>query len=245
VVRDPAIDLGGGVLVNDLAAAKATLMKRQVDTPWTLVLAIHASENRLGAQAPPDMQKNAVFYDAAAVSALFGGDPAFVAWRDKFGPSSFVLYGCQVTASFEQTIANNLVRGGKAPSAVGLGEGCKPLSDAAIFQDDKNRTVTSRTQYNALSEGVRDDILKLAQGVNKQWGYYGGPPVPDDQVLDFLFKGPKPGSWPRVEVIVKQGDQYASASPQIPYWNRLSNHQYLQLCTKAVGNLREHKPTAP
>ena len=54
---------------------------------WTLVLAIHGSEDRLGAQAPPDWQKNAVFYDKSDVEALFANDKAFVAWRDKFGPT--------------------------------------------------------------------------------------------------------------------------------------------------------------
>jgi hypothetical protein len=69
--------------------------------------------------------------------------------------------------------------------------------------------------------------------------------VPNDQVIDYLFKGPKPGSWSEVEVIVKQGDQYVSADPKIPYWNRLSNSAFLRQCTKAVGNLRDHTPTSP
>ena len=88
-------------------------------------------------------------------------------------------------------------------------------------------------------------MLKEVQDVNATWGYYGGPPVPNDEVLDYLFKGPKPGSWSKVEVIVKKGDDYVSNKPPIPYWNRSSNHDYLQLCTKAVGNLREHTPSAP
>ena len=60
VVRDSGLDLGGGVLVSDLAEAKTKLIKLKVDKPWTLVLAIHASQNRLGAQSPPDWQKNAI-----------------------------------------------------------------------------------------------------------------------------------------------------------------------------------------
>jgi hypothetical protein len=211
-------------------------MQRKIDKPWTLVLSIHASENRLGAQIPDNPQKTDVFYDASDVSKLFGGDSAFVKWRDQYGPTNFALYGCQVTKSFEQTIADNLVRGGKAPSAAGLGEGCKPSSVAAIFYDAKDKEVKSRAQYDKLPDSEK---------VNSKWGYYGGPPVPDGEVLDYLFKGPKPGRWPRVEVIVKKGDDYVSANPPIPYWNRSSNHQYLQTCTKAVGTLREHKPVAP
>lgn len=239
VVRDSGLDLGGGVLVSDLAAAKARLMQRRVDKPWTLVLAIHASENRLGAQAPPDWQKNAIFYDEAAIKSLFGGDGAFVAWRDQFGPNRVVLYGCQVTAAFEQTIANNLARGGKAPTAAGLGEGCKPQSTSVTFGVD------SRRQYDALADDEKQKMLGEVQATNETWGYYGGPPVPRDKVIDQLFKGPKPGWWPKVEVIVKQGDQYVSANPPIPYWNRTSNHTFLQQCDKAVGNLREHVPQAP
>lgn len=239
VVRDPGLDLGGGVLVPDLAAAKATLMRRTIDKPWTLVLAIHASQNRLGAQAPPDWQKNAVFYDDAAIKALFGGDSAFVGWRDQFGPNRVVLYGCQVTAAFEQTIADNLARGGKAPTAAGLGEGCKPLATTVTFG------VGSRRAYDALSGDDKQKVLGEVQAANATWGYYGGPPVPRDQVLDYLFKGPQPGSWPQVEVIVKQGDDYVSANPPIPYWNRLSNSTFLRMCTRAVGNLRQRTPQAP
>jgi hypothetical protein len=239
VVRDRGLDLGGGVLVSDLADAKTKLMRRKVDKPWTLVLAIHASENRLGAQSPPDWQKNAIFYDESAIKTLFGGDNAFVAWRDKFGPNRVVLYGCQVTAAFEQTIADNLARGGKAPSALGLGEGCKPLATTVTFGVD------SRREFDKLSDTEKEKMLDEVQAENKTWGYYGGPPVPNDQVIDYLFKGPKPGSWPQVEVIVKQGNDYVSANPPIPYWNRLSNSTFLRQCTKAVGNLRERTPQAP
>lgn len=239
VVRDRGLDLGGGVLVSDLTSAKTTLMKRKVDKPWTLVLSIHASENLLGAQSPPNWQKNAIFYDEAAIKTLFGGDNAFVKWRDQFGPNRVVLYGCQVTAAFEQTIADNLARGGKAPSAAGLGEGCKPLATIVTFG------VNSRRKYDKLADTEKQKLLGEVQAVNQTWGYYGGPPVPNEQVLDYLFKGPKPGSWPQVEVIVKQGDQYVSTKPPIPYWNRLSNPMYLRQCTKAVGNLRNHKPQAP
>ena len=239
VVRDRGLDLGGGVLVTDLAAAKATMRKRKVDKPWTLVLAIHASENRLGAQAPPDWQKNAVFYDAEDIKKLFGGDSAFVAWRDQYGPSRVVLYGCQVTAAFEQVIADNLTRGGKTPSAGGLGEGCKPLATTVTFG------VNSRAKYDKLIDAEKENVLSEVQTANRTWGYYGGPPVPNNQVLDYLFQGPKPGSWPQVEVIYKDGDDFVSGKPPMPYWNRLSNSTYLQKCDKAVGNLREHKPRAP
>jgi hypothetical protein len=239
VVRDRGLDLGGGVLVSDLEGAKTKLMTRKVDKPWTLVLSIHASENRLGAQSPPDWQKDAKFYDDADVKRIFGGDSAFVQWRDNFGPNRVVLYGCQVTAAFEQTITNNLARGGQAPSAAGLGEGCKPLATVVTFG------VNSRREYEGLAESEKTKVLGQVQAANSTWGYYGGPPVPNDEVIDYLFKGPKPGSWAQVEVVVKQGNDFVSTKPPIPYWNRLSNSMYLRQCTKAVGNLREHTPVAP
>jgi hypothetical protein len=180
-----------------------------------------------------------VFYDEAAIKSLFGGDSAFVGWRDQYGPSRVVLYGCQVTAAFEQTITDNLARGGKAPTASGLGEGCKPQSTSVTFG------VESRRAYDGLADDEKQKMLGEVQAANDTWGYYGGPPVPRDQVIDYLFKGPKSGWWPKVEVIVKQGDQYVSAKPPIAYWNRLSNSTFLRVCTKAVGNLREHTPQAP
>ena len=157
---------------------------------------IHASENRLGAQSPPDWQKNAIFYDESAIKTLFGGDAAFVAWRDQFGPNRVVLYGCRVTAAFEQTIANNLARGGQAPSAQGLGEGCIPQATTVTFG------VESRRAYDRLSDSEKEKMLGEVQAANTTWSTTECLQYPNDQVLDFLFKRPKPGSWPQVEVIV-------------------------------------------
>ena len=80
VVRDRGLDLGGGILVSDLEAAKTQMMTKREAGAWTLVLSIHASQDRLGAQSPPNWQANAKFYDASAVNSLFGGDPNFVKW---------------------------------------------------------------------------------------------------------------------------------------------------------------------
>ena len=239
VVRDSGLDLGGGVLVKDLEDAKTKLTARRIATPWTLVLSIHASQDRLGAQSPPDWTKDAKFYADSDVKRLFGDDSAFVNWRDQFGPNQVVLYGCQVTAAFEQTIADNLTRGGHATNVHGLGEGCKPRSTSESFG------VQSRAVYDTLSDADKKTVSDKVHAVNRTWGYYGGQPVPDSQELDYLFKGPKPGWWPKVEVIVKQGDTYDSANPPIPYWNRTSNSEFLRQCTRAVGNLREHRPSAP
>ncbi len=245
VVRDKDLDLGGGVLVADLAAAKARLMQRQVSTPWTLVLSIHASQNRLGAQAPPDWQKNAVFYTASDVASLFGGDKSFVTWRDQYGPSRVVLYGCQVDAPFEKTIADSLVQAGQGRTAQGLGDGCKPLSTERTYNFG-GPDIRSMKAFKALPKGQQDELRNFFIDINQKWGYFGAPPVPDDQVLEYLFGGPKPGSWPTVEVIVKKKDEeYVSTNPPIPFWNRMSNSEFLRRCNQGVGRLKERESRVP
>lgn len=237
VVRDSDLDLGGGVQVSDLEETKTTLMERQVGTPWTLVLAIHASEHRLAAQSPPDWHKNAIFYDEDAIKSMFSDDDAFVAWRDQYGPTEVVLYGCEVTAGFEQTIANNLARGGSAPTAWGLGGNCKPYATTLTTG------VTSRDDFDRLSQQTQSKIVEMVTEANTIWGHYGGPPVPEDQVLDYLFEGPEPGSWPMVEVIVNQDGDYAPWNPPIPYWNRAMNSTFDEQCASgALVNLGKRAP---
>ena len=240
VVRDPGLNLGGGALVSDLEAAKARMTTKQEVGGWTLVLSIHASEDRLGAQSPPDWQKNAKFYDVSAVNSLFGGDAAFVTWRDKFGPSRVVLYGCQVSAQFEQTIDNNLVRGGTGPTAKGLGPGCHPIADI------RNFGVKTRAEFTKLAADEQTKMTQEVQDVNTTWGYYGGPPVPADKVLDYLFDGPGKGTWACVEVQVlnKSTNDYESMKPPIPFWNRQSNSVFLRSCNPIVLT-GTHTPAAP
>ncbi|MEA2844642.1 MAG: hypothetical protein QOJ69_2313, partial [Actinomycetota bacterium] len=120
VVRDKAIGVGGE-LVPDLAAFKKKVMSTAVGNDWMLVLAIHGSEERLAAQSYPDWKKNAIYYEAKDLNALFDGDAAFVKWRDQYGPTSLSLVACQVTKSLEGVLVKNLTRTGKQPSR-GLGE---------------------------------------------------------------------------------------------------------------------------
>jgi hypothetical protein len=236
VIRDPGIDLGGGTLVPDLEAAKQKLLARRVSDAWTLVLSIHASDRDVvAAQSPPDWQKNAKFYTAANISSLFGGDAAFVAWRARFGPTRVVLYGCQVNASFEQTIADNLSRDGKGQTAQGLGPHCKPLSTSKYFG------VKTRREFNKLAADEQAKMTGEVQAENRMFGYYGGPPVPDDKVLDYLFDGPGKGTWASVEVKIGGSSQ----KPPIAYWNRTSNHTFLQNCEPVNPLRRTHTPSAP
>jgi hypothetical protein len=241
VVRDPDIDLGGGVLVPNLEGAKTRLMAKHNTGTWTLVLSIHASADRLGAQIPGHPSPSDQFYDQSAVDSLFNGDPAFVTWRNQFGPSRVTLYGCQVTARFEQAVANNLARGGTGQTATGLGAGCHPLSTSRTFG------VKSQAEFAKLSPDDQQKVRSQVQAENQTWGYYGMAPVPDDQVLDYLFKGIGKGSWSSVEVQIlnPKTQTYESQTPPIPYWNRASNHTFMMQCNPVPLSARPSSPGAP
>ena len=113
VVRDRNLDAGGGSYADNLEQAKQIFMRNSNPQPWTLVLSIHGSEERLGAQAPPNWQDNAKFYESAQIEALFNKDPEYVKWRTQFGPTHIVLNACQINIGFERTIINNIARPGE------------------------------------------------------------------------------------------------------------------------------------
>ncbi len=235
VVRDQAINLGGGKLVPDLEAAKQTLMARKVSGEWTLVLSIHSSDkDRVAAQEPPNWQ-DGKFYDKTAINTLFNGDAAFVAWRNQFGPTRVVLYGCQVNADFEQVIADSLSRGGKGRTAQGLGPGCKPASTARYF------SAKTRREFAKLPTDEQQKMTAEVQAENRTFGHYGEPPVPDDKVLDYLFDGAGKGEWASVELEING----STPKPPIPYWNRTSDPRFLHSCDPINPLRREHIPITP
>ena len=246
VVRDRKIGMGGGVLVSDLADFKSRVMGTSDKDGWTLVLAIHGSEDRLGAQAPPDWQKNAVFYGAGDIEALFGKDEAFVKWRDEFGPTQLSLVSCQVSASFEKTLITNLTRPGDKgiwQPGRGLGQGCKPVSNAwAIGEAPK-----TRRQYEKLDDTLKQKALDKLGELNQKWGYYGAPPVPDDQLVHYYYDEDPKGEWVTVEVQVDNG-QHELKPTGIPFWNRTFGPdaaRFRQMCTQGVGTLKERGSKAP
>lgn len=246
IVRDRSIGLGGGMVVSDLADFKNKVMRTNDADGWTLVLAIHGSEDRLGAQSPPDWQKNAVFYDASDIDALFEQDKAFVKWRDQFGPTHLSLVSCQVSAPFEGVLINNLTRAGdqgtRQPKR-GLGEGCKPISTALSLNDAPN----SKAKFDKLSAGIKQSITSQLDDLNKKWGYYGAPPVPDDQLLHYYYDEDPKGAWVTVEVHVDQGAHTLKATG-IPYWNRTVGPdaaKFRQLCTQGIGTLKSRQSKAP
>jgi hypothetical protein len=73
-VRDREIFLGGN-LVSDLTEFKRQIMTTKIDNEWTLVLAIHASKNRVAAQIP-GRPNHDVYYNEHKIDFIFSDD-----WR--------------------------------------------------------------------------------------------------------------------------------------------------------------------
>ncbi len=243
VVRDKSIGLGGR-LVADLAQFKAQVMTTADADGWTLVLAIHGSEDRLGAQSPPNWQKNAVFYEKSDIEALFENDKKFVAWREKYGPTALSLVSCQVSAGFEDTLIKSLTRpvNQRRQYKSGLGEGCKPMtrSQSGGFMPD------SRKAFSRLGPSQREAALDELDKLNQKWGYYGARPVDRDMLAHYYYDEEPKGEWAIVEVGV--GHDGATKPTGIPFWNRTSGPdaaKFRRLCSQGVGTLHKRQSTAP
>lgn len=252
IVRDPGLSLGGGTFVNSLAGFKQHVMRTRNTSDWTLVLAIHGGENRLAAQRPPHWRRNAIFYEASNIDRMFLNDPDWVTWRDTYGPNHLSLVACQVSINFERALIHNLTRhaagtGNQLPaptqSAQGLGTGCKPLASIPPMSVG----VATRSDYRDLNEADQQRMLRQLRQWNRRFGYYGAPPVPDDQVLDYFFDEVPRGSWVNVEVGVIQAD-HTLQETGIAFWNRSTGPdaaRFRQICNQRVGSLRPRRPSAP
>lgn len=241
-IRDRKIGMGG-TLVRDLTAFKRHIMRpaNRMTGSWRLVLAIHGSEDRLAAQAGPNWQRNRVLYNAADIDALFSNDPAWVTWRDEHGPTMITLIGCQVSASLERTIINNLTRvnaqGRRQPNP-GLGTGCVPLSRSESYHG-RRRRINPDNPPAGLIERLHE--------VNSIYGYYGSPPVPNDQVLHFYMNEVPRNEWVIVEVGQETGD-HEYQNTNIAFWNRSRGpHQaeFRQACGQVDLRLRGRQSTVP
>jgi hypothetical protein len=255
VVRDSSIGAGGGKLVTDLAVLKSDVMKLRNTGTWTLVLAIHGSLDRIAAQAPPDWQRNAVFYEATDINILFNGDSAWVQWRDTYGPSHLVLTSCQVSAKLEGTMINNFTRHVSRPgssttapiqSAVGLGTHCKPVTYSMAFEFPVGTAITTRKQYQRLSGSAKGDMEIALSDLNSKYGYYGASPVANSHILDYYFDVDPRGSWTIVTVGIDQGDTISDTD--IPFWNRTTGPraaEFLRFCDQGIGIIRPQTPRSP
>lgn len=247
VVRDENLRLGG-TLVSDLNDLKKKLISSKLTSGWTLVLSIHGSEELLGAQSPPDWQKNAIFYKAADIEKLFNGDKDFVKWRDQYGPNQLSMVSCQISAAFEGTLISNLTRAGagnKRQAARGLGEGCKPIATALSLTE----VPATHADFDKLPKGKRDAIRTKLQKLNEEWGYYGAAPVPDDQVMDYYYDEDPKGAWIKVEVMVGKGHSLDElVKTGIPFWNRTTGDKsakFREKCDQGAAKLREHESRVP
>jgi hypothetical protein len=241
VVRDARLRLGG-TLVSDLEALKDQLMASKLTGKWTLVIAMHGSEELLGAQSPPDWKKNAKFYKASDIERLFNSDKAFVKWRNQYGPSHLSMASCQVDLSFERTLIDNLTRAGSDQKAQGLGKGCKPISTAEPVPG----APSTRALFDRLPDAERNEILRQLRILNDKWGYYGAPPVPTDQLAHYYYDEEPKGEWVRVEVMVGEAHQVEGLkSTGIAFWNRASDPNFFDACKESAANWREHVPSVP
>ena len=245
VVRDKSIGLGGR-LVADLAEFKKQVMTTADADGWTLVLAIHGSEDRLGAQAPPNWQKNAVFYEKSDIEALFANDKAFVAWRDKYGPTGLSLVSCQVSAPFEDALirADQAGRPGQATEAR-PGRGVQ--ADVAHARRAASSMQDSKAVFAKLDQPKQDAALDELDKVNQKWGYYGAPPVARDMLTHYYYDEEPRGEWV-IEVGVGAEDGGTLKPTGIAFWNRTFGPdaaKFRRLCSQGIGTLRQHKATAP
>jgi hypothetical protein len=240
VIGDRGLDTGGGVFLRTLEALRDRLVTLRIQGDWSLIVSIHGSENFV-ANAGRAVRGGAGSYDAAAITRIFG-DAEFRQWRDQQGPVRIVLNACQVAFSLERTIISAITRpvppGQPGQPAYGLGTGCRPETIAHTVEIG-GRAITTRAQYGRLSPPDRQTFQGMLSPLNTRWGYFGIPPVPADQILDYYFDEAPRGSWVVVQVSVNRVVQ------DIPFWNRGTNPEFRRVCTQGVVQLPARRPTVP
>lgn len=232
VVGDRGLNSGGGTFISSLPQIRVSLMRITEQRPWTLVISIHGSEDRicdLAHPTNPDQQ----CYDISRIQNIFG-DNQFSSWRQNNGPSRVVLNACQVSIGLERAIINALTRPQSGQSAQGLGEGCRPSTEMITVNN-----IHTRAQYNRLSDPDKQSFLDELRTLNSTWGYFGAPPVPEDQILNYYFDVVPRGEWVIVRVSKDRVDT------EIPFYNRGNNSEFNRLCRRGIAPLRDHVPSAP
>ncbi len=232
VVGDRGLNSGGGTFISSLSQIRASLMRITEQRPWTLVISIHGSEDRICDLARPD-NPGQQCYNIRRIQDIFGDDQ-FSSWRQNNGPSRVVLNACQVSIGLERAIINALTRPQSGQSAQGLGEGCRPSTRMITVNN-----IHTRRQYDRLSDPDKQSFLDDLRTLNSTWGYFGAPPVPEDQILNYYFDVVPRGEWVIVRVSKDRVDT------EIPFYNRGNNIEFDRLCGRGIAPLREHVPSAP
>lgn len=243
----------GGRFVRYLEDIRPPLMRppQPRADPWILVLRIHGSVDLLSTSGAVvriynqtgqvvNLPQGVRVYRAQDIRRIFQ-DQAFVNWRNMAGPSWVSLNACQVNAQFEATVIQALSRPGSTQPAYGLGTGCRPdlRIESYVVSDTE---ITTRQQYARLSRAEQNRMAQTLQDLNRTEGYFGAPPVPPQQVLDYYFDEIPRGGWPTVGVTHNR-----QPIGRVPFYNRGApgNTQFLQQCDQGVGRLRPHVPSAP
>ncbi len=241
VIGDRTLNVGGGAFLATLDALKPALMRSRIQGNWTLVISIHGSQNYI-ANSSHGVRGGRGSYDAAAIESIFANDAAFVEWRNRSGPNRVVLNACQASQALEGTIIRALSRppqaGQPGQPAQGLGTGCRPSTSVETYEYN-GRPVRTRRQFNLMPPADRPDLERTVRQLNTRWGYFGAPPVPDNEVLNYYFDVAPRGGWPVVRVSVERADT------DIAFYNRGSNPAFHRVCTQGIGQLPERTSGAP
>jgi hypothetical protein len=148
--------------------------------------------------------------------------------------------------AFEATMIAHLTRGA-GQAAQGLGTGCKP-STKAVPLEFNDRPVKTQRDYNLLPQDGKDFVLSTLRKMNAEFGYYGAPPVPDEQLLDYFFAVAPRGEWVRIQVGKAVPGQVNLVDTGIPFWDRAvgpKQSQFRQLCDQGVGQLPGRQAREP
>lgn len=240
VIGDAELNAGNGTYLSSLTELRASLMDLEIRNEWTLVLSIHGSENRIADMAHvPGNGRGA--YTAEAIEQMFS-DAEFVRWRNRFGPIRVVLNACQVGAPFERTLILALTREGAGQLVQGLGNNCRPETRVLTLHevvDGRDIAITRLRQFNRLprdrQEAHRESLLRL----NREWGYFGAPPVPENLVLDYYFNEEPRGGWAIVEVT------HQRQPTGVPFYGRAAHLDFLHVCDQGLGTLRARRSAVP
>jgi hypothetical protein len=242
VVGDKKLDSGNGTYVKNLEEMKKKLLKMKPTDEWRLVISIHGAEDVISTRGGNLKKRNVQgVYGADELKALFVDDADFAKWRKKYGPTWTTLNACQVHLPFEKVILESFNGPESKQSAQGLGKGCRPATETVSYYPAKGRTaVTTWSQWRKLSKQEQKDLKAMLVELNKKFGYFGGPPVDETEVLKYYFDEAPKGGWPQVTV------SYNRADTGIGFYNRTQNTRFLtEKCTQHLGPMRGHTATAP
>lgn len=240
------LQYGDGIELGSMEAMKKSLLKKTPKGPWNLVISIHGSLGVLATRGGnlKRTDKKGV-YRAAEIDTIFNDDTKFVAWRKKYGPDRLVLVGCQVELDFEKKLIAAFVNPSSKQKAIGLGARCRPHTIiTSLFWEEggKEIDIEKRSQWNKLSHSAKRTLTDTLEEWNRKYGYFGAPPVPDAQLLNFYFDEAPKGRWPIVTVSLDYKDQ-----PDISFWNRGQSANFLmKVCPAHAGEkLRKRNSKVP